>query len=874
MVMDIHFLLSLKSTDVVLTPNQRLANTLQKALEQYHDSLNNHAFMPPIFLSMSQFIRLLWKSYIFISPKKLLTNDEEAWLWRNIIAQSSVSKNLLNPHQAASLVRNAWHHLAQWTFNIDDINDYIENNENTTFFTTWAKIFNTMCSQRSFIDESKALEAYVNTPDFLQNLVYENIYFYHFIELTPLQKHFITTLKQQDKHVIIVEQDSINHRLARAELPSAMEEISAMAAWAKQHYTDNQRAHIACVIPDLHQKREEVLRHFKTAFNTEAPPIDISAGYLLSEFTMVQHVLLLMTLLEPTFDYELFSTYLRSAYFGLSETDMSLRHQCDVVLRKKCSKTTSLQQIFELLTETQHEEAIPCACPEKGEHKTHPYIAALAMKNQSKSQRLSTWCHDWLDFLKQLGWPGQRNLNSTEYQVAQRFIKLLEDLEDFSSLQTDWTWQEFAFLLKTQCQNIIFQPEKEKTAIQILGLLEASGMTFDHLWVMGLDDKTWPSTPSPNPFLPYALQKKYGFPHASAEREYEFCKNLQQQLIASSTSVIFSSAKQDEDKALNPSPLIAKITEHTITSNEVSPQRRLEPSLLLEKFIDNIAPSVSENEKISGGTSIVQQQALCPFKAFSNSRLHAHEMPEPIDVPNALIRGNRIHRALELFWKEVKTSENLLVLSEKNLDMQIKKAINRTYAEQNNQDTFFTELEKIRLNKLMYAWLELEKKRPAFSVIAVEQTREYHYKNMTLRIRIDRVDELENGEQVIIDYKTGSPNIHHWLGSRLKEPQLPIYCVSHPTMVSAMLFAQLRWNDLTIKGMADGDCDISTVTAFEKLSAEMRAPTWQQQKIQWKNSIDQLLEDFLNGKAEVDPLDQTTCNYCHLQALCRIFEHE
>ena len=487
---------------------------------------------------------------------------------------------------------------------------------------------------------------------------------------------------------------------------------------------------------------------------------------------------------------------------------------------------------------------------------------------------LQEWCQQWLDLLKKLGWPGQRNLNSTEYQVAQRFVKLMQEVEDFCTMQTHWTWHEFSSLVKTQCQQTVFQPEKEKTSIQILGLLEASGMTFDHLWIMGLDDKTWPSAPSPNPFLPYQLQKKYGMPHASAEREYKFCKELQEQLIQSSISTIVSSAKHDEDKELNPSPLITHIPKQTTTSNEVSPQHRLGRSPIFEKFTDNIAPPVLENERITGGTSIIQHQALCPFKAFAIHRLNAYEISQPIDVPNALIRGNRIHRALELFWKNIKTSENLLQLSKNDLELNIKKSIDITYNEQNSQDEFFTALEKIRLNKLMHAWLEIEKNRPAFKVIAVEQKREYQYKHITLRMRVDRIDELDDGQHVIIDYKTGSPNIQHWLGSRLKEPQLPIYCISHTTTVSAMFFAQLRWNDLTIKGIMEGGCEIKTVTAFEKLSSEMRALTWPEQKLQWKNSVDQLLEDFINGQAAVDPLDQTTCMHCHLQALCRIFEHK
>lgn len=867
--MDIDFLLTLGQTDVVLTPNQRLTNTLQASLENYHAADGRLAFAAPILLSLSQFIRMLWKSYIFISPKKLLSKDEEAWLWRNIISQSEISHRLLNAHQASAMVQSAWHNVIQWRLSPTQVSIETQNNENLCFFTEWSEKFSALCAKRSFIDESSALQAYASAPSFIENLPYKNFYFYHFIEMTPLQEYFIESLKQNKKSVFIIQQRPSNQNLMRLELETSNEEILRMASWAKEKHAENSESKIGCVIPTLHEQREEVSRTFKSVFKTQTPPIDISAGYLLSEFTIIQHTLLIMTLLEPTFDYEVLSTYLRSAYFGKSEEAMAERHSIDVELRKVCSKTTSLEKLADALSSLRGvlDEAI-----QKNLNKD--WIASslntlLAMTKNHQQQPLQEWSHRWLNLLKELGWPGERNLNSTEYQVVQRFITLMQEIEDFCTLQTDWTWHEFSSLVKTKCQQTIFQPEKEKTSIQVLGLLEASGMTFDYLWIMGLDDKSWPTTPSPNPFLAYSLQKKYGMPHASAEREFTFCKELQEQLIQSSVSTIVSSAKHHENRELSPSPLIIQIPKHTITSNEASPHKK---NIENEYITDNIAPSVLENEKISGGTSIIQYQALCPFKAFATHRLNAQEIVQPIDAPNALIRGNNIHRALELFWKNIKSSENLLNLSKNDLDAHIKQSIETTYNEQSHQDIFFTSLEKIRLNKLMQAWLEIEKNRPAFKVIAVEQKREYQYKHVTLRMRVDRIDELENGQHIIIDYKTGNPNIQHWLGTRLKEPQLPIYCISHSTTVSAMFFAQLRWNDLAIKGIIDGSSEIKTVTPFEKLSQEMRAPSWSDQKLQWKNSIDQLLENFLDGQAAVDPLDQTTCTHCHLQALCRIFE--
>ena len=860
--------------NIILTPNQRLANTLQKEIENYHFSAGHLAYVPPTLLSFSQFIRTLWHSYIFISPKKLLSNDEEKWLWQKIINQSEIATALLNTRQASHLIQAAWHHLAQWKISVNYLSQQTLDNENLYFFTTWANHFTELCSQRDLIDESTALEAYANNSSFIKTLPYKNIYFYHFIEMTPLQKHFITSLEQQNKSVTIIEPSSINRELFRLELETPEEEILSMATWAKEKHAQDKNAIIGCVIPTLHQRRDEVLRNFQLVFNTKTPPVDISAGYLLSEYTLIQHMNLCMELLSPSFDYEKLSCFLRSAHFGGSEEEMFSRSQLDIELRNKSSKTTSLKKIIAIITTNAEAKG-------GSPLKIYSQINTLLEQSKiaaSKPQSIQAWCQQWLQLLTELGWPGQRNLSSTEHQVTQRFISLMQEIEDFCTLQTHWSWHEFSLLLKTKCQQTIFQPEADKTSIQILGLLEASGMTFDYLWVIGLDDKTWPSSPSPNPFLSYELQKKYGMPHASAEREYLFCLNLQEKLINSSGSVIFSSPKYDADRKLNPSPLITNIQKN-VGAGLVPAlfERPQELFSILEHLTDNIAPAVSENESIAGGTSIVQLQALCPFRAFATIRLKSHHIPLPIDAPDALVRGNKIHQALELFWKKTKTSANLLKLTENALDESIKQAITITYeknTKHEEQNAFFISLEKIRLTKLMHAWLAIEKKRPAFTVIAVEQKKEYRYKNITIRMRVDRIDQLEDDSHVIIDYKTGSPNVQHWLGNRIKEPQLPIYCITHSATVAAVFFAQLRWNDLCIKGIIDGESEISSVIAFEKLSKEMRALTWSEQKIQWKNNINYLLDDFINGKADVDPLEITTCTHCQLHGLCRIFEND
>jgi ATP-dependent helicase/DNAse subunit B len=48
-----------------------------------------------------------------------------------------------------------------------------------------------------------------------------------------------------------------------------------------------------------------------------------------------------------------------------------------------------------------------------------------------------------------------------------------------------------------------------------------------------------------------------------------------------------------------------------------------------------------------------------------------------------------------------------------------------------------------------------------------------------------------------------------------------------------------------------------------------------EQLIGWRECIEQLARDFLDGRAEVDPREYPkTCEHCGLESLCRIQEHQ
>lgn len=121
--------------------------------------------------------------------------------------------------------------------------------------------------------------------------------------------------------------------------------------------------------------------------------------------------------------------------------------------------------------------------------------------------------------LQLLGFSGERSLNSEEYQTYQKWQALLVEFASLDRAAVSQVSLYFAVThLKQVTRETLFQPESPAVPIQILGVLEANHVTFDHLWIMNLSHEQWPLRANPNPFIPLELQAKCELPFYHNQR--------------------------------------------------------------------------------------------------------------------------------------------------------------------------------------------------------------------------------------------------------------------------------------------------------------------------------------------------------------------
>lgn len=303
----------------------------------------------------------------------------------------------------------------------------------------------------------------------------------------------------------------------------------------------------------------------------------------------------------------------------------------------------------------------------------------------------------------------------------------------------------------------------------------------------------------------------------------------------------------------------------------IEPQARawvdaMRSSAALEAAVDECAPPIPEDAGVRrGGSGLLRDVAACPFRAFAKYRLGARELQDPEPGLSAADKGNAVHQILHSIWGELRSHTKLLELSPQERSELVARHVDA--AVDRFGSSVSTRVEKIRLRRLISAWLDFERGRSAFDVVCCEETREIDLAGLMLEIRVDRVDELPDGRRIILDYKTGKIESQGWSGDRPDEPQVPLYCVSSQERIAGAAFAQVQSGDLRFKGIL---CDEALLPGF-KCYVENRTLAIQEHVEQWRAALTALAQRFRGGDARVDPKrGSKTCEYCAVTSLCRV----
>jgi probable DNA repair protein len=871
----------LKAGATLVTASQRLARHLAAAYGAAQQVQGAPVWEAPDILPWHQWLERFWQESFGLldadTPQLLLSDSQELTLWEEVI-RAADSEPLLQVPAAARSAREAWQLLHAWKLSIPRSQETAS--EDVSAFARWAKAYGQRCTSGNWLDSARLPGAVCSAIISKRIALPPSLILAGFDELTPQQDALLKAVHAAGATVTPLTPADQTACVARIGYDDRRAEIHAAAAWARAELESGQ-TRIGVVVPDLSVQRASIVRQFDEALLPAAllpgadivRPYNVSLGEPLAAWPVIHAALLLLEFGTGSLPVARLGTLLRSPFLAGAINEASARAQLDALLRQEGEETVSISA---LLRRANAELAKPQAAA--------PQLCAQLrawrdnIPARSKQFVPSAWSEQFAALPKLAGWPGDGPLDSGSHQAVMAWRELLTAFAAQDVVSVRANYAEAITILRRMAGERVFQPQTPAAPVQVLGLLEASGLDFDSLWVMGLDDESWPPSPRPNPFLPLELQRTRGLPHASAERELEFARRLTERFAASAGNVVFSHPLNAGDEKRRASPLLQAFPE-LLPSDFPAPQPGLASHLFgaraIETLNDEQAPGLALGSAVKGGTRLFQYQAACPFRAFAALRLDARAPEEPEPGLDARARGMLLHSALEALWNTLGSHAALCSMAEATLMNAVGTAVHAALDElaRDRSQTLtgrFREIESRRLMRLLRAWLEEEKQRVPFKVVAAEQQTTIKLGGLVVEGRMDRVDELDDGTRVILDYKSGETKIKKWEGERPDEPQLPLYAVDmHKRQpVAAALFAQLRTGDLAFNGLAAR----AGIAPKVKPAGDSEA-AWQAQLDAWKTTLTVLAEAFRSGDARVDPKEfPRTCEHCGLQSLCRVHE--
>jgi len=657
------------------------------------------------------------------------------------------------------------------------------------------------------------------------------------------------------------------------------DELRRAARWCREQLQRDPRARLLVVDPLLGRKRALAIGIFAhelqgrdLLLGSGEAPFGVEGGQELSAYATVAAALRLLELGAGAVEFPELAALLRSPYIdcggSAARAALELGMRDRNVSRADCALLLALASSMRPPAGTQLSAALES-------------IAETASGHVHRREGAGWWGRRFAALLGNAGWPGTQPLASEEQQQCERFRDLLGEFSLLGGGGERFSCGQALELLRALAARTAFDSSTGDLPVTLTASTDDPLAGYDGIWVAGLSADNWPMPPHPDPFVPLAVQRAMNLPSASPEGRLTAAREAMAAWRRCAGQLVYSWSVAEDDVTQQPSGLlavpvqdptplhgyrVAPLADSLLTAMHRSAKRERRPPDRARPWPD-AAP-------LTGGTRVLQLQAACPFRASAELRLGADPVPEPVPGFDPRERGRLLHRALELAWRQLGDSEALLRVAADGSSVD---ALARAVAERAVREVLARRLvpadaalvsnETLRIASRVTALLgddQVRAQTSGFRALRLEEWQECELAGRTLRVRMDRLDQLSDGRVVVIDYKSGIAETFRPLDERPRQPQLLAYALLAGDAVAGVAAAYLNADEVRWRGAGAADSTLP-------LPVRARVPTapWPELLNHWRGVIERLVGDFAAGAAAVDPLPDV-CSTCTLAALCRV----
>ena len=867
---------------IVVTINKRLKEHLTELHLEYIRKQKQFVLLREIFVSLDDFIHCLYSNAQMINPKleKLISDDEARFL---LLSYLKKDKYVFMPNvRQAELMFSAWNLMQYWCVSLDDVQKE-EHNVNVTFFLKCIFLYQIELNERGLIDKSQLVVKLLKKLEVLQevflNLRWRKVILIGFESFTPLIDQLFQYCRLNLKMSVITWRLS-DHR-SKVTITEYLEDKLEIQKIAKAVFILSQNdssASIGVIVPDLQLQFGTLVsafdQHFVSEKDKQSTFLDnhsrqytISGGESLLNQPIVYHLMMWLKF-DKVSSFTEIKIILCSSYVRGHRQYKNQRLQQIIELKRKVPESIDFLELTKL-------NFFKNSC----DPVLKSIISELTELKQNRQKFSAIAFSQELKLITQiLGYLGDYELSSLEHQALMQFYVLINKLIRLTRLNIKLTFNDWLIELQQLSDNELFQTQiTTRSRIHILGIHEARDVSFDYLFVIRMNNVNWPRLSNMNPYLPISLQKVRGMPHSSVKHDLDYAQRTTNYLTKQATAIFFSYSVFNDKELQMVSPLLAPLASIT-TDHTIIEQGIIKKPINLMIFDDNSLPAmtVKEYNQIKGGAQIFKDIAECPYRAVLIHRLQisADKIHKPL--LSATEKGVMIHHILEKIWRKLNSSENLLRTSRKTLsiiiEQEVKLALNHYCFLIGVIPKLIYNVEIKRLQDVILKWFNYEKlRKEPFVVLALEKIFEFTIAGVTLKLRLDRIDQLASNHTVVIDYKTSKRSqISNLLKTPIIESQLPLYAIYGDA--DAIAVAIVNGSNIGLQSISSIDgwisCDKPKTYPAKKI-LDIAPQNYTALKKRWKDELKHQMLLYLHGESTVTP-SVKSCQYCEYQIVCRM----
>jgi ATP-dependent helicase/nuclease subunit B len=856
-----------------VTPTRRLAHYLRSRHDAACVAAGLRVWPTPDIVTWGELVRRAFDADRVAgrTSRRWLEPAHARLLWEQLVRGDAAMPHVLSPAGLGAMAERSWQLLHAYRIPLNALAD--DTSPEVQSFARWAAQFERWLQQGAWLDPAQASRL---VGPLSPGVVLE---FIGFDRLTPEQSAFKERMAA-DGIDVSVRPAAPAHAALAAHLVECNDfdaELATAARWAAQRLQERPEERIALVVPGLARERARVRRVLDRvlvpgAAFTAGPAPESTAYELATARPLLERPVVsaafgwLEACIKPP-ELAAASALLRGAHDGAAAGEALARAELDVTLRRVGLPRRGL----DYLARAAREHGCPLTAMSL-------QAAAARAKAWSGSRPPSTWALEFFELLRVIGWPGA-DIGSAEHQAVQRLQSLLSAFGASDDVAGPLRVSAAVACLRNLAADTAFEPQEIAAPLLVIDPDTALGMSFDALWICGLDAARWPPPANPDPFLPRDWQARQGVPGATAALAEQQARRTLQRLVTAAGTTLCSVPRFEDEAPLLPSALVAelpRLAEVALWSGMNASRALFEARPALEQLSDGTLPAFAAHEVVKGGSKLLELQGACPFRAAVELRLGGVALETPAAGIAPTERGRLAHAVLQAFWQQVRAQSALLAMTPEALAAAVHAHVQATLAPlrgtADEVGARLLELEQRWLEARVLELLQQDAERSPFTVVALEEQRVVDVGGVQTRIVLDRVDELADGSCAVIDYKTGtSARPAAWMGERPELPQLPLYVRAlGQDRVSAVAFGVVAKGNTEYRGFARDTALFPQLRSFDATKSPFKDyASWDELLQAWHRRLETLAQEHAQGDARLAPNPTRACRYCHLPGLCR-----